>query len=114
MREKNKEPRAATAIAGIYSNLGEIDNALEWLERAYEERSGYLISILNDFTFQNLHSEPRFQALLEKIRIGKESERKLVWSVVELRYLSYLPDFNFPVKPIGNRRIECSSAKKER
>ena len=75
MRKKSKEPRAATAIAGIYSNLGEIDNALEWLERAYKEHSGYLLSINTDFTFDNLRSEPRFQALLEKIGFGKESEK---------------------------------------
>ncbi len=67
MREKDKEPRAATAIAGIYANLGEIDKSLEWLERAYEEHSGYLVSIFNDFTFDNLRSEPRFKALLKKI-----------------------------------------------
>ena len=67
MREKTKEPRAATAIAGIYSNLGEIDKALDWLEKAYEEHSGYLISINSDFTFDNLRSEPRFKVLLKKI-----------------------------------------------
>ncbi len=67
MRQTSKEPRAATVIAGIYANLGEIDKALEWLESAYEEHSGYLISINDDFTFDNLRSEPRFRALLKKI-----------------------------------------------
>jgi pentatricopeptide repeat protein len=69
MRQKDNEPRprAAAAIAGIYSNLGEIDKSLEWLEKAYEEHSGNLIFIYNDFTYDNLRSDPRFRALLEKI-----------------------------------------------
>jgi adenylate cyclase len=67
MRENNKEPRAATAIAGIYSSLGEIEKSLEWLERAYEEHSGFLRSINSDFIFDNLRPDPRFQALLKKI-----------------------------------------------
>jgi len=67
IRQMSREPLVATAIAGIYSNLGEIDKALEWLERAYQEHSGYLLSINSDFTFDNLRSDPRFQALLNKI-----------------------------------------------
>jgi TolB-like protein/Tfp pilus assembly protein PilF len=69
MRQKDNEPRprAAAAIAGIYSNLGEIDKSLEWLEKAYEEHSGNLIFIYNDFTYDNLRSDPRFRALLKKI-----------------------------------------------
>ena len=35
--------------------------------KAYEEHSGYLISINSDFTFDNLRSEPRFKVLLKKI-----------------------------------------------
>lgn len=58
---------SATVIAGIYSNLGELDKAFEWLEKAYQDHSGYILGINTDFTFENLHSDPRFQALLKKI-----------------------------------------------
>jgi hypothetical protein len=50
--------------------LGERDKALDWLERAYEERSGYLPMLGLDFVFDSLREEPRFKALLEKIGLG--------------------------------------------
>ena len=68
----------ATQIAGIYAVLGEKEKAFEWLERAYDERSGYLPSISVDFVFQNLQDDRRYLALIEKMglkkhmRIGKD------------------------------------------
>jgi Flp pilus assembly protein TadD len=59
-----------TRVAGIYAVLDEKEKALEWLERAYEQRSGYLVSIKNDFVFENIWNEPRFLALLKKINLG--------------------------------------------
>ncbi len=59
-----------TSIASIYANLGETENAMEWLEKAYEERSGYLPVINVDFIFEPLKSEPRFQALLRKMGLA--------------------------------------------
>jgi len=55
-------------VAGMYANLGERDKAIEWLEKAYKDHSGYLSSIGSDFVFDSLRDDPRFQSLLEKIR----------------------------------------------
>ena len=65
MREKGFG--SATAIGGVYLSLGDKDKALEWLEKAYIERSGLLPVINCDFVFDALHPDPRFQALLKKI-----------------------------------------------
>ena len=66
--EERKHP---LAIAGVYSVLGEKEKAIDWLERAYDERSGYLAGIDCDFVYENLRTEPRYQALLEKLDIKK-------------------------------------------
>ncbi len=55
-----------TAIAAIYSILGERDKAFEWLERAYDEHS-ILPNINAEYWFDNIRSDQRFNTLLKKI-----------------------------------------------
>jgi tetratricopeptide (TPR) repeat protein len=55
-------------IATIYAGLGEKDRAFELLEEAYQERSLDLASHLKaDLRFDNLRSDPRFQALSRRV-----------------------------------------------
>ena len=54
-------------IATVHADLGEHDLAIDWLERAYESRYGFLIYVKVSPQFERLHEEPRFQALLEKM-----------------------------------------------
>jgi TolB-like protein/Tfp pilus assembly protein PilF len=54
--------------AHIYAGLGEEDEALTWLEKAYQTRTHWMIWLGNiPWTFEELHSEPRFQDLLERM-----------------------------------------------
>ena len=53
--------------ATIYLGLGNDDNALKYLEKAYEERAGYISIIKVDPRFERLRANPRFIALLKKI-----------------------------------------------
>ncbi len=62
-----RRPVQATEIAAVYAGLGEKRKALEWLERAYEEREGWLIEIKVDPRFDSLRSEPQFQDLLRRM-----------------------------------------------
>jgi len=57
----------STSVAGAYAVLGEKEKALEWLERAYEERGGYLPWTKLDLAFENVWKEPRYLTLLEKM-----------------------------------------------
>jgi len=66
-----EERKPAIVIAGVYAVLGEKEKSMEWLERAYDEHSGYLVGINGDFVFENLRDEPRFRALMEKIGLKK-------------------------------------------
>jgi TolB-like protein/Tfp pilus assembly protein PilF len=54
-------------IDHIYIGLGENDLALEWLEKAYEERDSALIWIKVDPVYDSLRDDPRFQDLLRRM-----------------------------------------------
>jgi tetratricopeptide (TPR) repeat protein len=54
-------------VAGAYAVLGEKDKALDWLERAYEERAAYLSWTKIDPDYESLWGEPRFKAILRKM-----------------------------------------------
>ncbi len=54
-------------IAIIYLGLGDLDRTFEWLEKAYEERSGFMAFINVEPMLDALRGDPRFKALAEKI-----------------------------------------------
>lgn len=58
----------AIAVASAYANLGDRDRSMEWLERAYQEHVASLVYVSNNFAFDNLREDPRFQTLLKRIR----------------------------------------------
>jgi len=55
------------SIAAIYAALGEKDQAFEWLEKAYKERSGGFVFIKVYPWFDSLRSDPRFQDLMRRV-----------------------------------------------
>ncbi len=57
----------AFMIAWVYTGLGEADEALKWLDTAYEERDSLLVTGKVIPTLDPLRSDPRFTALLKKI-----------------------------------------------
>jgi len=54
-------------LAVVYTGLGLPDEALESLERAFVERSDFLIYLGVDPVFDSLRSNPRFQALVKRV-----------------------------------------------
>lgn len=54
-------------VAGAYARLGRDEEALEWLERSYEERHRLLPFIRIREEFDGIRSDPRFRELLERI-----------------------------------------------
>lgn len=56
-------------LAYVHTGLGEQDQAMDWLERAYEERAGAVYGIKGSFLFTSLRSHPRFQALLKRMNL---------------------------------------------
>jgi len=58
----------ASEIAVIYVSLGDIDQAMNWLEKGYEER--FNPGVLIRPGFDPLRSDPRFQDLVHRTRFG--------------------------------------------
>jgi tetratricopeptide (TPR) repeat protein len=54
-------------IASIYCGLNDIENAINWLEKAYEERSYLLIYLNVDPVLDPLRDDQRFKNLEKKI-----------------------------------------------
>jgi len=70
MIEASKRERVPPLpFAFIYADLGEKEQAFEWLEKAYEERSGALVHLGDGTacTCDALRSDPRFADLLRRI-----------------------------------------------
>ena len=57
----------AYQIAEIHAWRNEPDEAFQWLEKAYQQRDPGLGALLNDTSIMNLHQDPRWQPLLEKV-----------------------------------------------
>jgi serine/threonine-protein kinase len=57
-----------SAVAHL--GLGELDAAMEWLERAFEQRDGSLILAAASPEFDPLRGDPRFRALVERMVLG--------------------------------------------
>jgi TolB-like protein/tRNA A-37 threonylcarbamoyl transferase component Bud32 len=67
-----RSPAAAAGLASHYAYLGEKDEAMRWLEKGYEARSGTLLWInMNPQdphdAYASLRSDPRFQDLLRRV-----------------------------------------------
>ena len=56
-------------IAMIFGGLDRMDEAIEWLERGYEERDHWLFSIKCLPMFDIFRPDPRFQSLLKKMNL---------------------------------------------
>jgi serine/threonine-protein kinase len=54
----------------VYTGLGEQERALDFLERAFEERGGAIYGIKGSFLFAPLRQHPRFTALLKKMNLA--------------------------------------------
>jgi serine/threonine-protein kinase len=57
-------------IAQVYAWRGEKDKAFEWLERSYRRHDGGLTYLIYDRWLASLRSDPRYQALLAKLKLA--------------------------------------------
>ena len=60
---------AAYYLAHVHTGLGQLDAALDCLERALEERSGAIYGVKGSYLFASLRGHPRFQALLRRMNL---------------------------------------------
>jgi tetratricopeptide (TPR) repeat protein len=68
LKELSKQHYVAPyTLALVYASLDDKDNALEWLVKAYEDRSTLLIWIRVEPRLDKLRSDPRFKAVLKRM-----------------------------------------------
>ena len=60
-------------IAEIYAYRGQTDAAFSWLERAYRQRDSGMSAVRGDPLLQNLRKDPRFMAVLAKMKLDRDS-----------------------------------------
>src|SRR6267142_2050073 len=65
-RESHVSP---VAFAILHIGLGNVDRALDWAERAYDEKRGWLAYVKVNPMLDPLRNEPRFKSLLQKMRL---------------------------------------------
>jgi tetratricopeptide (TPR) repeat protein len=56
-------------IAVVYVGLGDRDQAFEWLEKAYDERTRPMLSLKVNPRLDPLRSDPRFVALMRRMKV---------------------------------------------
>ena len=60
---------SAFQIAEVHAFRGETDLAFDWLDRAYRQRDAGLTEILGDQLLRGIVRDPRYKALLRKIKL---------------------------------------------
>jgi tetratricopeptide (TPR) repeat protein len=60
---------SAYHIAAIYVALKDNQHALEWLEKAYQDRADWMVFLKVDPRFNSLHSDQKFIDLLRRMNL---------------------------------------------
>jgi DNA-binding winged helix-turn-helix (wHTH) protein/TolB-like protein/predicted Zn-dependent protease len=61
-----------TDVARIYAALGDSDQSITWLSKAYEQRAGWIIYLKVDPIFDSIRSDPRFTDLLGRMKFPRQ------------------------------------------
>jgi hypothetical protein len=69
MVEPHRTYMPALWVARVYVALGEKENTLTWLRKAYDERSPQLPFLNVDPRWDPLRSDPQFQDLLRRMKL---------------------------------------------
>src|SRR6266404_1923748 len=69
MQQAKKQYVSPFYVAIVYAGLGEKDQALDWLEKAYGDHSNAIIFLKVDPQLDTLRASPRFHELQRKLRL---------------------------------------------
>jgi TolB-like protein/DNA-binding winged helix-turn-helix (wHTH) protein/Tfp pilus assembly protein PilF len=67
MEQSKKRYVSPFYVAIVYAGLGENDQALDWIEKAYKDRSNAIVFAKVDPQLDTLRATPRFQSLLRRL-----------------------------------------------
>jgi Tfp pilus assembly protein PilF len=60
----------AIYLASVYASLGNAARSLEWAQRAFDERSEYMIYLKTEPWLDAFRADPRFRELLQRVERG--------------------------------------------
>jgi tetratricopeptide (TPR) repeat protein len=60
---------ASPMVARVYLGLGDFEQALDWLEKGFEEHSYWMVFLKMDPVYDPIRSHPRFNELLKRTRL---------------------------------------------
>ena len=66
----------AYGVALVYAGIGDSEAALTWLDRAFAERSHWLVWLRLDPRFERLQADPRFSELLDRIKFPQYEQQR--------------------------------------
>jgi TolB-like protein/class 3 adenylate cyclase/Flp pilus assembly protein TadD len=66
----------ATAVASVYAILGDNEQAIAWLEKAYQQSDDFMVFVNIQPQFEMLRGESRFRALMDKVLHGPVAATK--------------------------------------
>ena len=58
-------------IASNYASAGDGNAAFQWVQRAIDEPDSYVLLLRIDPAFDKLHSDPRYQQLLKRLKLDR-------------------------------------------
>ena len=70
LKRAKQEYFSPSLIAAVYTGLGDKNKAFKWLERAFEERDFTNWCIKEDPRLEDLHSDPRWTKLMERMGLA--------------------------------------------
>ena len=59
------------SIALVYGYRGDVDKTFEWLDNMLENSNSYPTFILTETAFRSVHSDPRWELLLENLGLSE-------------------------------------------
>jgi hypothetical protein len=65
----------AYQISYVYAARNDVDHAIYWLERAYQQHDGGLLSMKYDPMLTNVEHDLRYKALLRKMNLPEYPRR---------------------------------------
>ena len=60
-------------FAQIYGNLGDLDQAFKWLEKAYDDKNSWLPMLqVDDDMFASLRADPRYNEMVQRVGLSEK------------------------------------------
>ena len=69
MAERKWGGASAYQISYVYAARNDVEHAIYWLERAYQQHDGGLLSMKHDPMLTNVEHDPRYKALLHRMKL---------------------------------------------